>query len=64
VKPPTCSLERRASSIWLLRGAIGFAALAAALWTRAAVVSIPALVVAFVAFRGCPMCWLFQKDVR
>jgi hypothetical protein len=59
VTAPACPSRRRAFSTWLVRGAIGVAAVAVALSMRDALVSIPALVVALIAFRGCPMCWLF-----
>ena len=55
----TCVTKRRALRTWLVRGAIGFALLAAAVTTRDPLVAMPALVVALIAFRGCPMCWVF-----
>lgn len=55
----TCVAKRRALCTWLVRGAIGFALLAAALTTSEPLVGMPALLVALVAFRGCPMCWVF-----
>ena len=55
----TCPAKRRALRTWLVRGAIGFALLAVALSTREPLVALPALLVALIAFRGCPMCWVF-----
>ena len=55
----TCPSKRRALYTWLARGAIGFALLAVALSTHEPLVAIPALLLALIAFRGCPMCWLF-----
>jgi hypothetical protein len=52
-------VRRRAIYAWLLRGAIGFALVAVAISTRESLVVIPALVLALIAFRGCPMCWAF-----
>jgi hypothetical protein len=49
----------RAFYTWLLRGAIGLALLALAMSTREPLVAIPALLLALIAFRGCPMCWVF-----
>lgn len=54
-----CPTTRRALYLWLARGAIGLALLAIAMSTREALVAIPALLVALLAFRGCPMCWVF-----
>jgi hypothetical protein len=51
--------RRRAFCTWLVRGAIGFALLAVAMSTRESLVAIPAVLLALIAFRGCPMCWLF-----
>lgn len=59
MKMPTCSVRHRSRAAWLVRGVAGFALLAVALSTREPLVAIPALAVALVAFRGCPMCWLF-----
>ena len=39
--------------------AMGLALLAVAMSTRESLVVIPALLLALIAFRGCPMCWLF-----
>jgi hypothetical protein len=55
----TWQMRRRAIYSWLLRGAIGFALLAVAISTREPFVVIPALLLALIAFRGCPMCWIF-----
>lgn len=65
----TCpATRRRAQVTWLVRGAIGLSMLALAFWIREPIVVIPALIVALIAFRGCPMCWLFtapsvHKDI-
>jgi hypothetical protein len=55
----------RSLTIHLLRGGLGIAALvlAATVATNHPVMALLLLPVAFVAFRGCPMCWtigLFQ----
>ena len=55
----TCRAKRRALSTWLVRGAIGLALLAVAVSTGEPLVAIPALLVALIAFRGCPICWVF-----
>ena len=55
----TCLAKRRALCAWLVRGAVGFALLAVAVSTREPLVAMPALLVALIAFRGCPMCWVF-----
>ena len=55
----TCPAKRRALYTWLVRGVLGLALLAVALWTRTPLVAVPALLAALIAFRGCPMCWLF-----
>lgn len=55
----TCLAKRRAHSTWLLRGTTGLALLALAASAGEPVVAIPALLVALMAFRGCPMCWVF-----
>ena len=54
----TCLATRRALYTWLVRGALGLALLAVAIWTREPPVAIPALLAALIAFRGCPMCWI------
>ena len=54
----TCLAKRRALCTWLVRGAMGFALLALAVSTREPLVALPALLVALIAFRGCPMCWV------
>lgn len=54
-----CPTGRRARYIWLVRGAAGFALLAVAMSTRQLFVAIPTVLLALVAFRGCPMCWVF-----
>ena len=54
----SCQAKRRALYAWLVRGAIGFALLAVAVSTGEPLVAIPALLVALIAFRGCPMCWV------
>jgi hypothetical protein len=51
----TCPTTRRALCTWLARGAIGLALLAVAASTGEPLVAVPALI----AFRGCPMCWVF-----
>ena len=51
--------KRRALYLWLARGAVGLALLALAVSTREALIAIPALLVALIAFRGCPLCWVF-----
>ncbi|HEY7568817.1 MAG TPA: hypothetical protein VH762_14665 [Gemmatimonadaceae bacterium] len=51
--------RRRALYIWLLRGAIGLALLAVAMSTGESLVVFPALLLALIAFRGCPLCWVF-----
>ena len=55
----TCPTKRRALYTWLARGAIGLALLAVAASTGKPLVAIPALLTALIAFRGCPMCWVF-----
>lgn len=60
----TCPAKRRALYTWLARGALGLALLAVAVSTRAPLVAIPALLAALIAFRGCPMCWLFGRIER
>lgn len=55
----TCRAKRRALCTWLVRGVIGLALLAVAVSTGESLVAIPALLVALLAFRGCPMCWVF-----
>lgn len=55
----TWQVRRRAFDTWLLRGVFGLALLAVAISTRESLVVIPALLVALIAFRGCPMCWVF-----
>jgi hypothetical protein len=55
----TCLTKRRAVYTWLVRGALGLALLAVAISTRESLVAIPALLAALIAFRGCPMCWVF-----
>ena len=49
----------RSIAVHLLRGAVGFGALAAAMLLAAShpVWSLAALPAAFVALRGCPTCW-------
>jgi hypothetical protein len=54
----TWQVRRRAFYAWLLRGAIGLALLAVAMATRESLVVIPALVLALIAFGGCPLCWV------
>ena len=60
----TCPAKRRALCTWLVRGAIGFALLAVAVSTREPLVALPALLVALIAFRGCPMCWVFGLTTK
>ena len=60
----TCPTQRRALYIWLARGAIGLALLAVAASTAEPLVAIPALLAALIAFRGCPMCWVFRLTER
>ena len=55
----TCPTKRRALYTWLARGAIGLALLAVAASTGERLVAIPALLTSLIAFRGCPMCWVF-----
>jgi len=55
----TCLAKRRALSTWILRGTTGLALLAVAVSAREPLVAIPALLAALIAFRGCPMCWIF-----
>ena len=54
-----CLATRRAFYTWLARGGVGFALLAVAASTGEPLVAIPALLVALITFRGCPMCWVF-----
>ena len=56
---PTCGANRRALYTWLVRGALGLALLAVAVSEGAPLVAVPAIIVALIAFRGCPMCWVF-----
>lgn len=57
---PSPSLaKRRTLYTWLVRGALGLALLAVAVSSGDPPVAIPALLVALIAFRGCPMCWVF-----
>lgn len=60
----TCSAKRWAHSTWLMRDTIGLALLAVAVSTGEPLVAVPALLVALVAFRGCPMCWVFELRER
>jgi hypothetical protein len=60
----TCQGKRRALYTGLVRGAIGLALLAVAVSTREPIVAMPALLVALIAFRGCPMCWVFGLIAR
>ena len=55
----TCLAKRCGLCTWLVRGAIGSALLVVAISAREAPVAIPALLVALIAFGGCPMCWVF-----
>lgn len=55
----TCLATRRAFYAWLARGALGVALLAVATSTGELLVATPALLVALITFRGCPMCWIF-----
>jgi hypothetical protein len=55
----TCQVRRGAIATWLLRGGYGGALLAIAMSTRDTMIVIPSLALAVVAFRGCPMCWVF-----
>lgn len=50
--------NRRVLSLWLARGGVGRALPAVATWTHEPLVAITALLVAVLAFRGCPMCWI------
>ncbi|MGD9965877.1 MAG: hypothetical protein AB7T59_05110 [Hyphomonadaceae bacterium] len=54
-----CIAPRRALLTWLARGLAGVALLALAIWAQAPVIVIPALLLALVAFGGCPMCWTY-----
>lgn len=49
---------------WLLRGAIGLALLAIAVSTHDSLVVVAALLLALIAFRGCPLCWIFRLVER
>ena len=60
----TCERPRPSLLVWLVRGGFGLVLLAVAAWTREPLVVIPALLAALVAFRGCPMCWLFELVER
>jgi hypothetical protein len=60
----TCPARRRALCTWLVRGAIGFGLLAVAVSAHEPLVAMPALLVALIAFRGCPMCWIFGLMAR
>jgi hypothetical protein len=60
MKAPICHTPRRSRLVWLVRGGTGLALLALAAWARTPIVVLPALVAALIAFRGCPMCWLFE----
>lgn len=53
-----CLSKRRALYTWLVRGGAGLALLALAVSTGEPLVAIPALLVALIAFRGCPLCWV------
>ncbi len=64
MKTLTCPGKRRPLYIWLVRGAIGLALLAVAVSASEPLVVIPALLVALIAFRGCPMCWLVGLIAR
>lgn len=55
----SCRATRRALYAWLVRGALGLALLAVAVSKREPLVAVPALVAALIAFRGCPICWVF-----
>jgi hypothetical protein len=55
----TCLGKRRALSTWLIRGTMGLALLAVAVSTGESLVAVPAVLVALIAFRGCPLCWVF-----
>lgn len=54
----TCPAKRRRLYTWLVRGAIGCVLLVVAVATPEPLVAVPALLVALIAFRGCPMCWV------
>ena len=43
---------------------LAFALLAVAVSTGDPLVAIPALLVALIAFRGCPICWVFGLFAR
>lgn len=53
-----------ALTLQLMRGAVGLLAIAAAFWIlgahvpAAAAIAVALVVVALVAWRGCPTCWL------
>lgn len=51
----------RSLTVHLLRGVVGLGAFAAAIYAAStssyAILSLPALVVALLSLRGCPMCW-------
>lgn len=54
-----CAIPRRPLLTWLARGLAGAALVALALWAQTLWIAIPALVLALIAFGGCPMCWTF-----
>lgn len=58
MRASTCLAIRRAFYTRLARGAVGFALLTAAASTGEPLVAFPALLVALITCRGCPMCWI------
>jgi hypothetical protein len=54
-----CLTPRRPLLTWLARGLAGVALVALALWAQTPIVVIPALLLALIAYGGCPMCWTY-----
>jgi hypothetical protein len=54
-----CIAPRRPLLTWLVRGLAGVALVALAFWVQTQIIVIPALLLALVAFGGCPMCWTY-----
>jgi hypothetical protein len=50
---------RRSLLTWLARGLAGVALVALAVWAQTPIIVIPALLLALIAFGGCPMCWTY-----
>jgi hypothetical protein len=64
VTASTCQTARRSLVPWLVRGAVGLALLGVAAWTHDPIVTVPALLAALIALRGCPMCWIVELVER